>query len=108
MKLSGRSPRSLAWAVIACSLNSGAVDLHSQRQTIRPASWKAPELITFMRAVKAEGRPVYLLFDGDELKGTIDTLQFNFRLTEIGRFDIPYYFYGGGSENRKVPLYRLD
>lgn len=95
-------------AIIACSLNSGAVDLHSQRQTVRPASWSAPELITFMRAVKAEGHPVYLLFDGDELKGTIDTLQFNFRLTEIRRFDIPYYFYGGGSENRKVPLYRLD
>lgn len=95
-------------AVIGCSLNSGAVDLHSQRQTFRPATWKATELVRFIRAVKAEGKPAYLLFDGDELRGTIDTLQFNFRMTEIGRFDMPYYFYGGGSENRKVPLYRLD
>jgi hypothetical protein len=95
-------------AVIGGSLNSGAIDLHAKRLAFRPATWSASELISFVRALQGEKRPVFLLNDGDEVKVSLATLQANFRLTEIGRFDMPYYFFGGGSENRKVILYRVE
>ena len=52
--------------------------------------------------------PVYLLVDGDEVQPSLTTLRTNFRLSEVTRLDMPYYFPGSGSENRKVALYRVD
>ncbi len=60
-----------------------------------------------MRALQAEGRPVFLLEDGDEVLPAVDTLRRAFGLSEIARLDMPYYFPGSGSENRKARLYRV-
>ena len=38
-------------AVIASSLNSGALDLHSQRLAFRPSGWTGDQLLKFVRAL---------------------------------------------------------
>ena len=94
-------------AAIGCSLNSGAVDLHAGRLAFRPATWSQDELVKFVRALQAENTPVYVLEDGDELAATMRGLRQDFQVTEVARLDMPYYFPGSGSENRKVGLYRV-
>ncbi|BCX02541.1 MAG: hypothetical protein KatS3mg053_0479 [Candidatus Roseilinea sp.] len=96
-------------AVIGCSLNSGAVDLHAGRMAFRPAGWTSDELIHFVDALHAEGRPVFLLDDGAELRATLATLRARYALREVGRLDVPYYeAIGGGSQNRRVPLFKIE
>ena len=95
-------------AVIGCSLNSGAVDLHAGRQAFRPATWTPAQLLKFVRELHTENTPVYVLEDGDEVLPSLATLRASYRLTEVARLDMPYYFPGSGSENRKVALYRVD
>jgi len=94
-------------AVIGCSLNSGPVDLYAGRLTFRPANWTPDQMTTFVRALRAEGAPVYLLDDGAEMAGAIQALRAQFTLREIARLDVPYYFAGSGSENRKAALYAV-
>ena len=95
-------------AVIGCSLNSGAVDLHAGRLAFRPATWTPDQLLKFVRELHTENTPVYVLEDGDEVLPSLATLRASYRLTEVARLDMPYYFPGSGSENRKVALYRVD
>ncbi len=96
-------------AVVGCSLNSGAVDLHAQRRAFRPAGWTADELVRFVGALHREGTPVFLLDDGEELSDALATLRARYVLQEVGRLDVPYYqAIGGGSQNRRVPLYRIE
>jgi hypothetical protein len=95
-------------AVIGCSLNSGAVDLHAGRLAFRPATWTPDQLLKFVRELHTENTPVYVLEDGDEVLPSLATLRASYRLTEVARLDMPYYFPGSGSENRKVALYRID
>jgi hypothetical protein len=94
-------------ALIGCSLNSGAIDLHSQRLSFRPAEWNTHDATLFIKQAQREGRPIYLLDDGADMSSAIRALQDQFTMTEITRVDVPYYYRGGGSENRKVALYRL-
>ncbi len=95
-------------AVIGCSLNSGPVDLYAGRLAFRPANWTPDHLIAFVRALHHEGRPVYLLDDGVEMAGAIETVRAQFVLRAVARLDVPYYFAGSGSENRKAALYVVE
>lgn len=96
-------------AVIGCSLNSGAVDLHARRMAFRPAGWTPDELTHFVDALHAEGRPVFLLDDGAELQEALATLRARYALREAGRLDMPYYeAVGGGSQNRRAPLFKIE
>ncbi len=96
-------------AVIACSLNSGAIDLYTGRLTFRPATWTPAQLIAFVEALRAEGRPVYAVDESNELQASLATLRGRYALTQVGAIDVPYYFLpGGGSENRRVPVYRVE
>ena len=54
-------------AVIGATLNSGALDLLSDRRSLHPADWTAGEWATVIKALQAQGRPVYLLDDGQAL-----------------------------------------
>ena len=95
-------------AVVASSLNSGAIDLHSHRLAFRPAGWTSEQLLKFVRMLHAENTPVFLLDDGKELAASLQTLRAHFRVETIAQLDVPYYFpNSGGSENRTVPLYRI-
>ena len=94
-------------AVIGGSLNSGAVDLHAGRLTFRPGVWDERSRTLFVKALLREGRQVYVLIDGEDMRAAEADLRAQFTLTEVARLDMPYYFKGSGSENRAAPLYRV-
>lgn len=102
-------------AVIACSLNSGAVELYSHRATVRPgnqlqplASWTEAQWLTFAEALRAQGRPLYLLMDSPEMEAPLATLQTRYPVTSIAHLPVPVFYVGGGARNLTVPLYRVD
>jgi hypothetical protein len=94
-------------AAIGCSLNSGAVDLHADRRTFRPHGWSTDDAEKFIDALLQANTPVYLLVDGEEMQRAADALRGRFTFAEVARFDVPYYFVGSGSENRRVPLFKV-
>jgi hypothetical protein len=101
-------------AVIACSLNSGAVELYGRRQTVRPgnllqpgASWTADQWLTLAGALEAAGRPVYLLMDSPEMDAPLTEIQARYGVEHVADIDVPVFFVGGGSFNESVPLYRV-
>jgi hypothetical protein len=102
-------------AVVAASLNSGAVELYAHRATVRPGAllqpglaWTTDEWLQFVEAVRAEKRPLYLLADSVEMEAPLEAVRVRYHTTEIAPpLYLPYYFPGGGSENRLVALYRV-
>jgi len=58
-------------AVIATGLNAGAVQLYADRETVRPAAWSAEELARFAGGLAQQGRPLYVLDDGEEMAAWI-------------------------------------
>jgi hypothetical protein len=95
-------------AVIGSSLNSGAIDLYARRLAFHPAAWQPDELTRFVNRLHQDNMPVFLLDDGEELGPTLRTLREHYRVTDFGRVDVPYYFKGSGSENRRVPLLKIE
>lgn len=102
-------------AVIACSLNSGAVERYAHRATVRPGrvlqprqSWEPAEWQRFVAALHAQGQPVYLLMDSVEMNDPAAALSATYTLHPVATLNLPYYFLGGGSENRWVQLYKVE
>ncbi len=102
-------------AVIACSLNSGAVELYGRRATVRPGnqlqpgiSWGTEHWLTFVAALRDQRRPLYLLMDSPEMDDPLTALRDRYTLTRVADLDVPVYYVGGGSRNLTVPLYRVD
>lgn len=102
-------------AVIAASLNSGALSLYAGRDTIRPGrllqpgrTWTEDEFIRFVETLRADGRPLYLLMDGEEMAGPADSLRRCCRLAPIAELYLPYYYRNGAASNEIVTLYRID
>ena len=101
-------------AVIASSLNSGAVELYGRRLAVRPgnvlqpgASWSEAEWLTFAAALLAEGRPLYMLMDSPELEAPLDALRAVYIVAYVADLEVPVYYHGGGSQNLTVPLWRV-
>ena len=101
-------------AVIACSLNSGAVELYSGRQTVRPgnllqpgASWTTDQWLAMAAALQAAGRPVYMLMDSPEMDEPLQALKAHYRVEQVGAIELPVFFVGGGAINETVPLYKV-
>jgi hypothetical protein len=79
------------------------------RPAHRPATWTPEQLLRFVGALRAEGKPVYAVDESNELQASLATLRGRYTLTQVGAIDVPYYFMpGGGSENRRVPVYRVE
>jgi hypothetical protein len=96
-------------AVIGASLNSGAVELHAGRLAFRPVGWTADALARFVDALRATGRPVFVLDDSEAMGEALRALRARYGLIEVARLDVPYYdAIGGGSRNQRAPLYRLS
>jgi hypothetical protein len=96
-------------AVIGASLNSGAVELHAGRSAFRPVGWTADALARFVDALRATGRPVFVLDDSEAMGEALRALRARYGLIEVARLDVPYYdAIGGGSRNQRAPLYRLS
>lgn len=102
-------------AVIAGSLNTGAVSLYAQRDTVRPGhllqpgrTWTDSEWSNFAAALHADGRPLYLLMDSEEMIDPAKALEECCRLSPIAELYLPYYYRSGAATNEIVPLYRVD
>jgi hypothetical protein len=102
-------------AIIACSLNSGAVELYAQRATVRPggqlqplARWTEAEWLTWVEVLRSQGRPLYLLMDSPEMDEPLTSLQTHYTLALIAQLPVPVFYVGGGARNLSVPLYRVE
>jgi hypothetical protein len=102
-------------AVIAGSLNTGAVSLYAQRDTVRPGhllqpgrTWTDSEWNDFAAALHADGRPLYLLMDSEEMIDPAKALEECCRLSPIAELYLPYYYRSGAATNEIVLLYRVD
>ncbi|MCC7358752.1 MAG: hypothetical protein IT317_04715 [Anaerolineales bacterium] len=102
-------------AVIAASLNSGAVELYGGRPAVRPghqlqpgASWTEAQWLTFAAALRAQGRPLYLLMDSAELDAPLAAVRAAYGVTAVAALNVPVYFVGGGSRNATVTLWRVN
>ncbi len=102
----GQSTEEMAW--IGASLNTGSLELHSERTAFRPAVWLTEELYTFVDDALARGTPLYLLEDGLEMAAPVAAARKRYEMQWVGLYDIPFYHSGGGSVGGRVPLYRLQ
>ena len=93
-------------AVIGASLNSGAVMLYTGRDAVRPYdSWTGEEWDTFLDAMQAGGRPVYLLDDGSLMAEFIAQEGGRQRLTPVEALQVPLFYTQGRDTGW---LYRLE
>ncbi len=102
-------------AVIAASLNSGAVSLYAQRDTFRPGhvlqpgrTWTDAEFLAFVRALQTRQRPLYLLADSEEMADPIRILAGCCNLSPIAELYLPYYYRDGAAPYAVIPFYRID
>jgi len=78
-------------AVIGATLNSGALDLLSDRRSLHPADWTAEEWAVVIEALQAQGRTVYLLDDNQTLAPVLAATNRKFGLTPVAVLDVPVY-----------------
>jgi hypothetical protein len=95
-------------AVIGSMLNSGAIELHAGRTAIHPAPWTDEELYTWTDALLAQGRPFYLLDDGEEMPPLLERMEPRYRLQLAATLGLPYFALGGGGLPRPARLYEVQ
>jgi hypothetical protein len=96
-----------AEGIVAASLNGGAIILYTGRDIVRPAYWSADDWLDFVAQALNEKRRVYLLVDGVEMGEPLEMVQSHYQVNLIGSLPVPYFYPGGNSENRDVPLYEV-
>lgn len=96
-----------AEGIVAASLNGGAIILYTGRDIVRPAYWSADEWLDFVAEALNDGRRVYLLVDGVEMQSPLEIVQSRYQVNLIRLLAVPYFYPGGNSENRDVPLYEV-
>jgi hypothetical protein len=94
-------------AIVATTLNSGPIELYADRDAVRPAYWARDEWLDFIDRALGEGRHLYLLVDGDEMQTPLQIVQSRYHLVQVSSLPVPYFFPGGNSEDRSVPLYQV-
>jgi hypothetical protein len=93
-------------SIIGASLNAGAVMLYADRDAIRPYdSWTVEEWRTFVEAMRADERPIYLLDDGRLMAQFIEQEKARSRLTPIAQLEIPLFYTQDRSTGH---LYRME
>lgn len=96
-------------AVIAATLDSGPLDLYADRETFQPTIWSDRELQRFVAVLRARGAPLYLLDDSLPMTESLPRWKSFASLTLVATLhQVPYYYPGGGSDNRDIMLYRID
>jgi hypothetical protein len=78
--------------IVGASLNAGAVTMYTGRDTVRPYdTWTENDWLTFLGAMQARHRPVYLLDDGNLMSDFIDKQRVRLRVTPIEELEIPLF-----------------
>lgn len=93
-------------AVVATSLNSGAIERYTGHEAVRPASWSDDEFGRFLDALRREGRALYLLDDGEEMELFLPRVE-SFGLAHVGEFVLPTFGLGGQDYGRTAVLYQV-
>jgi hypothetical protein len=94
-------------AVVATGLGSGAVARYTGHDTMRPYYWSDAEFQRIVAAAQLQGRPVYLLDDGEEMDVVLQRGRETLSLQELVRFDLPTYGLGGQDYGRPAVLYAI-
>jgi hypothetical protein len=95
-------------AVVGSMLNSGAIELHAGRAAVHPTPWTDKELYAWTDALLAQGRPFYLLDDGEEMPPLIERMEPRYRLQPVATLGLPYFALGGGGLPRPARLYEVQ
>ncbi len=95
-------------AVVATGLGSGAVARYTGHDTMRPYYWTDAEFQRILSAAQLQGRPVYLLDDGEEMEVVLQRGRETLSLQTLDRFDLPTYGLGGEDYDRPAVLYAID
>jgi hypothetical protein len=95
-------------AVIGSMLNSGAIELHARRAAVHPTPWTEEELHRWVEGLWAQGRPFYVLDDGEEMPSVIELLEGRYRVEPVATLGLPYFAIGGGNLPRPARLYRVE
>jgi len=96
-----------AGALVLTGLNSGAVERYAGRSTLRPSRWTDGELERFLAWAAAEGRPVYLLEEGEEAAGARVRLQGLAPLRRLGAYALQAHGLGGWPIEGGATLYAV-
>ena len=91
--------------VVGSSLNGGPVDLYAGRQAFRPAFWTTQELDIFLEEMFRQGTNVYLLDDGEALRGTLEHATAHYRVTARAQLTVPLF---GDPERISSMLYQIE
>jgi hypothetical protein len=94
-------------AVIGSMLNGGAIELYAGRAAIHPAPWTEDELQRWTDALLSQGRPFYVLDDGEEMPPVLAHLRQAYQVQAVQRLNLPYFALGGGNIPRPVWLYQV-
>jgi hypothetical protein len=79
-------------SIVGASLNAGALTMYTRRDTIRPYDrWTEDEWLSFLGAMHSEGRPVYLLDDGNLMADFIEEQPVRLRLIAVEELQIPVF-----------------
>lgn len=79
-------------AVVAASLNAGAIALYSDRDPVRPYdSWSMADWDVFVGAMRQLGRQIYLLDDGRQMSQFIDRTRTRYALVQVKALSVPVY-----------------
>jgi hypothetical protein len=95
-------------AILAASLNSGALNVYSQREAVRPADWSTDDWRRFVPLALEKGQAVYLLVDGEEMQAPKQALEPAYTLKPVAALPLPYFYPDGSSDNRPVELYQIS
>ncbi len=94
-------------ALVLTGLNSGAVERYAARSTLRPSRWTDDELRRFLAWAAEDGRPVYLLDDGEEAAAAMGRLGGLASLRRLGVFALQAHGIGGWPIEGGATLYRV-
>jgi hypothetical protein len=92
-------------AVVGSTLNDGAIDLYSNRNTFRPDAWSSAERRGFLNAI-ASGHPeIYLLDDGPAMEAVLTDLRHDMVVQRVATLDVPLF--GSGPAAEPGSLWRI-
>jgi hypothetical protein len=95
-------------AIIATSLNGGAIVLYAERTIVRPGDWSNADWLTFVEKIAPSERPLYLLVDGVKMEAPLAAIQARYSLSEEAVLPMTYFFLDGTGVAESVSLYRVS
>ena len=95
-------------AVVATAASAGPAMRYAGRDILRPAAWSASEFDRMFRRLKAAGRSVVILVDGEEMEAWLASAEERYTLTLLSRWPLPLYGRGGQPLPGRAGLYAIE